>query len=238
MMEILGAISRSIAAFALLLLMSRILGRKALSQMTFFDFSVVITFGSVAANIGIGQNNTFLTSVTVLITMGILGLLSGIIHIKSFRFRKLANSEPLVLIENGQIVDINMKKGRVTMNELNSMLRFQKIFNIADVHYAILENSGTLSVLPKAENKPLTPKDMQMSPVEGGLTKDFVIDGKLMYENIIASNKTDEWVIDELRSNNAVLSDVFYAGLAANGSLYISKRTYKTEEKHGIHGIE
>ena len=93
----------------------------------------------------------------------------------------------------------------------------EALFSIADVHYAILENSGTLSVLPKAENKPLTLKDMQMSLFEGSLTKDFVIDGKLMH----SGKKTDEWVIQELQKHNAVLSDVFYVSLAAYDSLYI-----------------
>ncbi len=238
-MEVLGALLRSVASFILLLTMSRLLGRKALSQMTFFDFAVVITFGSVAANIGIGQENTFVSSVTVLITIGLLGLLSGVLHIKSFRFRKLINSEPIILIDNGQIVDVNMRKGRVTINELNSMLRFQKIFNIADVHYAILENSGTLSVLPKAENKPLTPKDMQIKPQEGGLTKDIIIDGVIMQENLSSANITESWVRNELQKNQiADLSEVFYAGLATNGLLFISKRTFLTKEKHGVHGIE
>jgi len=237
--DILFALLRSTASFILLIIMARLLGRKALAQMTFFDFAVVITFGSVAANIGIGQDNTFHTAVTVLTTFGLLGLLSGFIHIKSFRFRKLINSEPLVIIQNGAILDINMRRGRVTINELNSMLRDKNIFNITDVHYAVLENSGTLSVLPKAESKPLTPKDMQIKPIEGGLTKDVIIDGIIMRENLDSTNLTEAWLLNELRQHaiNDV-KEVYYAGLASNGSLFISKRSKQIIEKHGQHGIE
>ena len=230
---------RSIASYILLIIMARILGRKALSQMTFFDFAVVITFGSVAANIGIGQDNSFHTAITVLITIGLLGVLCGFLHIKSFRFRKLINSEPLVVIKNGQIIDVNMLRGRVTINELTSMLRDKNIFNITDVHYAVLENSGTLSVLPKAESKPLTPKDMQIKPIEGGLTKDIIIDGIIMRENLNSTNLTEEWLLNELKENAIKnVKEVFYAGLASNGSLYISKRSKQHKEKHGQHGIE
>lgn len=213
--------------------MARMLGRKALSQMTFFDFAVVITFGSVAANIGIGQDNSFHTGVTVLITIGLLGLLSGFIHIKSFRFRKLINSEPLVIIKNGEIIDVNMRKGRVTINELNSLLRDKNIFNIMDVNYAVLENSGTLSVLPKAESKPLTPKDIQIKPIEGGLTKDIIVDGIMMIENLNSTDLTESWLLNELKQNaiNDV-NEVFYAELASNGSLYISKRSKQNIERH------
>lgn len=233
------AILRTFFAFIILIAMARILGRKALSQMTFFDFAVVITFGSVTANIGIGRDNSFHTAVTVLITFGLLGLASGQCHIKSFRFRKLINSEPLIIIENGIILDSNMRKGRVTINELHSMLRFKDVFNISDVHYAILENSGTLSVLLKAVNKPLTPKDMQMIPIESGITKDIILDGKIMYENLNSTNMTEEWLLKELDSQGVPdIGEVFYAGLASNGTLYISKRTHDTQEKHGEHGIE
>ena len=237
--DILLAVLRSIASFILLIIMTRILGRKALSQMTFFDFAVVITFGSVAANIGIGQDNSFLTAITVLITIGLLGLLSGFLHIKSFRFRKLINSEPLVIIKDGAIIDVNMHRARVTINELNSMLRDKNIFNITDVHYAVLENSGSLSVLPKADRKPLTPKDMQIKPIEGGLTKDIIIDGIIMRENLSSTNLTETWLLDQLKQNTICnVKDVFYAGLAYNGSLYISKRSNQNIERHGQHGIE
>ena len=223
----------------LLITMARLLGRKALSQMTFFDFAVVITFGSVAANIGIGENNAFHSTVTVLLTIGLLGILSGILHIKSFRFRKLINSEPLVIIKDGQIIEANMLKGKVNINELHSMLRYKNIFDINDVHYAVLENSGALSVLPKAQNKPLTPKDMQIKTTESGLTKDIIIDGTIMRENLDSTNVTEAWLMRELEQNGiSRVEDVFYAGLASNGSLYISKKTYGDKEKHGQHGIE
>ena len=237
--DILFAVLRSTASFILLIIMARILGRKALSQMTFFDFAVVITFGSVAANIGIGQDNSFHIAVTVLITFGLLGLLSGFLHIKSFRFRKLINSEPIVIIKNGEIIDVNMRRGRVTINELNSMLRDKNIFNITDVNYAVLENSGTLSVLPKAESKPLTPKDMQIKPIESGLTKDIIVDGIVMRENLNSTNLTEAWLLNELKQNaiNDV-KEVFYAGLASNGILFISKRSKQNMEKHGQYGIE
>ena len=238
--DILWAILRSVFAVALLLTLTRLLGRKALSQMTFFDFTIVITFGSIAANIGIGGDNSFHTSVTVLITVGLVGLLIGISHVKSFRIRKLVNSEPLVLIENSQIIHANMAKGRITINELNSLLRGKNIFNISEVHYAVLENSGSLSVLPKAQYKPLTPKDLQLKPTESGLTKDIIIDGVILAENLNATNMTEAWLIRELNQNGIHdANEVFYAGLASNGNLYISRRERgQKKEAHGQHGIE
>lgn len=236
--DILFAIVRTIISFTLLIFLTRLLGRKALSQMTFFDFTVVITFGSVTANIGIGQNPSFHSSVTVLICLGLLGTLSGYLHIKNFRFRKLINSEPLVIMQNGDIVLSNMKKARMTLGELTSMLRDKNIFNINEVHYAIIENNGTLSILPKAINKPLTPRDMQMNPNDEGLTKDIIIDGKIMYDNLKSTNLTEKWLINELNNKGIYKTeDVFFAALDSSAKLYVSKGIVGRETP-GQHGIE
>ncbi len=199
--DIINAILRSFTAFVLILVVTRILGRKAIAQMTFLDFAVAITLGSITANIGIAGDNAFHTAITVLITFGFLGYLNDVFHIKSLRFNKLVNSEPIILIQDGLINEKNMERGRVSINELNSLLRDKNIFNISEVHYAIMENSGTLSVLPKTEYKPLTPKDMQIKTLVGGLIKDIIVNGDLMRENLNSTNLTESWLLNQLKQN-------------------------------------
>ncbi len=89
---------RAFFAYVLLLLIVRLMGRKALSQMTFFDFSIIIALGSVTANLAIGQNSTPLSSTVVLLTLGLLAIMTGILHIKSLWVRKITNSEPVTAI--------------------------------------------------------------------------------------------------------------------------------------------
>jgi uncharacterized membrane protein YcaP (DUF421 family) len=145
--DILWAMLRAFIAYILILTVARLMGRKAISQMTFFDFCVAITLGSVTANIGFGGDNSFHAAVTVLLTLGFLSIVTGFLCIKSFAVRKLVNSEPLLLIDNNQVVERNMKKARITMTELTSLLREKNAFNIKDVQEAVLENDGKLSVL-------------------------------------------------------------------------------------------
>lgn len=232
------SIIRTIVSYILLLIVTRLIGRKSISQMTFFDFSIAITLGAVAANIGSGGDNSLTSSITELLTLGVLGLLTGIIHIHSTRIRKLINSEPVVLISNGELVKTNMKKIRLTINELTSLLREKNYFNIADVHYAILENDGKLSVLPKSDKKPLTPFDMQMHPPESGLTKDIIIDGNILYENLEHTNLTEKWLFNELKRKGFTdAKEVFFAALDSSGQLYVSKGI-EGQEQHGQYGIE
>lgn len=233
-----GALVRTILAFLLLIVVARFMGRKAISQMTFFDFAVAITLGSVTANIGLGGDNKFSTGVTVLITLALLGISSSLIHIKSFRIRKLMNSEPVVVISNGELIKKNMRKIRLSLNNLNSLLRQKNCFNISDVHFAVMESEGELSVLLKADKQPLTPADMQMHPPEKGLTRELIIDGVIKYENLACTNLTEKWLLNELETNGIhSVKEVFFAALDCFGKLYISKGGKRTEHP-GEYGIE
>lgn len=110
------------------LILSRFLGRKLVSQMTFFDYIVGIMIGSAAVNATTFEDNPPLFAFVMLIAICILTLLIDIIHMKSIRIRKFVDSEPVVIIEKGKIIDKNMKKIRLTLDELTMMLRENSFF--------------------------------------------------------------------------------------------------------------
>lgn len=236
---IINSVLRAIFAYLLLLIVARLMGRKALSQMTFFDFSIIITLGSVTANLAMGQNNSFASSTSVLITLGSLAILTGYLHIKSLWIRKLTNSEPITAIENGKINDKNLKKIRFTVDELTSLLRQKNVFNYSDVEFGIIENDGQLSVLPKSQKAPLTPSDLNIPTNYKGLTKDLIIDGKILNENLDSVHLDEKWLITQI-SNQGIshVSKVFYAGLDSSGTLYVSVKQPNKDERPGQHGIE
>lgn len=210
-----------------------------ISQMTFFDFAVGITIGSVVANASLGPYNASLPAgITVLVVLTALVVLIDYVHIKSFCFRKLVDSEPLVVIEKGHIVDKNLERERFTLKELTALLREKNIFNIADVEFAVLEHDGKLSVLPKSPKRPLKPSDMNITPPYQGLTKDVVLDGIIMKENLKDAKLTREWLMNQLRLYGIEdIKEVFYAGVDSSQNLYVSKRNIK-QEKDGKYGIE
>lgn len=236
---IMNSILRTIVAYLLLLVVARLMGRKALSQMTFFDFAVIITLGSVTANLAMGQNSTPVSAATVLLTLGTLAIITGYLHIKSSWFRKLTNSEPVTAIENGRIIDKNLKRVRFTMNELTTLLREKNVFNYADVEFAIIENDGQLSVLPKSQKAPLTPSDLNISTGYKGLTKDLIMDGKVLEENLKSIKLDESWLSTQL-SNKGIynVEQVFYAGLDSAGNLYVSVKQPFDHEYPGQYGIE
>jgi len=121
-----------------------------------------------------GKSNS-VTAPSVMLTIVGLGVVTDYLHTKSFLSRKVANSESLVLIRNGELVKDNMQKGRVTINDLTTMLRQKNAFNIADVEFALLENDGKLSVQPKSQKQPLTPSGLNIPTSYKGLTNECQI---------------------------------------------------------------
>lgn len=236
--DILNSGVRTIFAFILALILTRFMGRKAISQMTFFDFVVAITLGSVTATIAISSPTSIYSPTTALVVFALLTVLVDFIHIKSIKFQKLVESEPVVLISNGFIINQNMKSVRISLQDLTTLLREKNIFNIADVEFAIMENDGKLSVLPKSQKQPVTPSDLNINTTFKGLTKDIIVDGKLLMNNLIDASLDKGWLMTQLSSkgiNN--IEQVFYAGLDTSGNLYVSQKNF-SNEKPGKYGIE
>ncbi|QCJ44632.1 DUF421 domain-containing protein [Bacillus sp. S3] len=227
-------ILKGIGLYVLALFLTRKIGTKLISQMNFFDFIMGVSMGSIVANAVIDKQFATFSAITTLILFTILTLFTGYLSLKNLTLRKLINSEPVTLVENGAIVDENMKKIKWTINELKMKLREKNAFNVADVEFAIMETDGNLSVLPKSDKKPLTPSDMNIQTTSSGLEKDIIIDGTIMEENLTSTGLDKEWLTSELNKQNIKdCSEVFYAGLDNRKKLYISKinRTNKETVK-------
>ncbi len=237
--NVISTVLRSVAVYCLALLLARLIGRKLISQMTFFDFIVGISMGSIVANAMIGKEASTLSSVIALITMSMLTIGIAYVHMKSFKARKIMNSEPTTIVHNGIIIEENMKNIRLTINELMMKLREKNAFNLADIEFAIMETDGQLSVLSKADKRPVTPEQMNIKVNSTGLMKDIIIDGVLMEENLKGTELDKSWVISQLKRQDIKdIYEVFYAGMDESKILYISKRPKKKKELHGQYGIE
>ena len=235
---ILMTLIRSGLVYLLMLVLTRIMGRKLISEMTFFDFVVGITIGATASTLASGPKANAAISTTVLVTFALLGVATGYLSLKSRRFRKLVNSEPVTMIANGRIIEPNLRKTRVTLTELLRLLREKDIFNLSDVEFALMEPNGKLSVLPKSQKQPVTPSDLHLETVYHGLTKDLILDGRIMRENLKDAHLEEGWLMEQLnRQGIATVEEVFYAGLDSSGGLYISRKG-AIKETTGKYGIE
>ncbi|WP_445683697.1 YetF domain-containing protein [Sporosarcina sp. FSL K6-3457] len=214
---------RTTLAFIVLLIMARVMGKKQISQLTFFHYVTGITIGSIAAEIA-GQNETpFVDGVIAMIWWALLTLLMSYIALKSKKARILLDDKPTIVMFEGKIIEEAMKKSRLHLNDLNMMLREQSIFSIKDVHFAILETNGNLSVLKKAGQEPATKKDVNApAPEPKYIPSEIISDGEIIKKNLTELNLTEEWVYAQLKKQGiGKVEQVFYAEIQMDGSLHI-----------------
>lgn len=216
---------RSTSTYIILLILGRLIGRKLISRITFFDFIVGITMGSIAVRIALGsQESPFLAAISVSV-IAILVVITDYLDIKSIKFRNLVDGEPIILISNGKLLDYNLKKVRITINKLMAQLREKDIFSFDDVAVALIESDGELTVLPKVNKQPVTIGDLNIAAKYNGLITDIIIDGKIMYDNLQNTNHDEQWIKEQLNAYNVTdAKEVFYAGLNSADVFYVSKK--------------
>jgi len=212
---------RTIAAFVLLMVTSRILGKQTISNMTFHDFVSGITLGAIAANLAFNNKlNHWLTVVSLLMFFGISFLVSKI-ALKNRTWNRWVSGTPTVVIENGKILEGNMRKIRYTLDSLAQSLREKDIFNMEEVEYACLEDHGKLSVKKKSEYEWVTRKDLKLhaAPVQS-FPVELIMDGRIIEDNLARNGLTVQWLEKTLRQRNKSVSDVFYGVRGTQNQLY------------------
>ncbi|MFW2489651.1 DUF421 domain-containing protein [Clostridium chromiireducens] len=224
MNEGLVVLVRSIIAFFSLLIFAKILGKQQISQLTFFDYALGITIGSIAATLTTDLSSRAWPHFVGLLTWCLLGYLMEYVTEKWRYAAKYIEGEPTIVIMNGKIMENALKKMKYTAADLMGLLRVKDVFDLSQVDFAIIEPNGQLSVLKKPEYEPLTPKDMSILKAPSGISTELIYDGILINENLKQLNKTEKWLMAQLKMHEIKdVSEVFIATLTPSGSLYIDK---------------
>lgn len=225
---VLYSILRTIMVYILMLILTRAMGRMLISQITFFDFIIAIVLGSVARVFAVDSDAPKYSSFIVLVTFTILTLIINYMDMKSIKFRRLINDEPIIVVKNGKIMDKNLCKVPLSINDLLMLLREKDVFDICEVEIALVEYDGRLSVLLKSEKQPVTAENLNMQTKYKSLMVDIIIDGKVIEKNLFNENKDMQWLRSKLNSRNIKnIKDVFYAGLDSSGQIYASLKSTK-----------
>ena len=146
---------RGVISYFSLLIFSRILGKEQISQLTFFDYILGITIGSIASELTVDLSSRAWPHWVGLLTWAGLGYIMRTISLKWRYAAKYLEGEPVIVIMNGKIMDDVLKKMRFALSDILGLLRDKDIFDLNEVEYAILEPSGKISVLKKPEYLPV-----------------------------------------------------------------------------------
>lgn len=213
---------RTVTAFFVLFLLTRLMRSRSLSQFTYYDYIMGITIGSIAAVLAVDDSLPFFYPVLAMIIFASLTAFVSYLTTKSLKVRRFFSGTPTILVYKGKIVEKNMKDRHVDINELLSECRAGGYFDLADIEFAVMEMNGKLSVLPKSEKQPVTPKDMQLHPSKAVLTANIIIDGKIMEDNLSAVGKDKEWLNQQLSDNKVEdIKEVFLATANQHGQFSV-----------------
>lgn len=217
-------IVRSVIAFITLLLFTRILGKQQVGQLSAFEYITGITIGSIAGSLSIDLTTKPLPQFIGLAVWVFLVFSLQYLAIKIRWFSKVVDDQPIIVIQDGKILEQNLRKTRYRYDELTAHLRDKNIFDISQVKLALLEVNGKLSVLKHPLYEPVTLKDLNIAPSMNGLMIEVIQDGIIIEENLQNSNKTKDWLLQQLKMQGIQdLKEISYAVILPNDQLYVDK---------------
>lgn len=213
---------RSIVSVCVLFALTRLMGKKQISQLSFFDYVVGITIGSIAANFAIDPEMPYEYAIISLVIYALFPIVVSFITLNTMAGRRILGGTPTILIQNGKLIEKNLKKSKYNVNDILEECRMKGAFSISDVEFAILETSGQVSVLLKARKQPLTPENMNIKVSGKGLSAELIIDGKIMHEHLALVKHDEKWLLEELNKMNIDSpKEVLLASLDSDGKINI-----------------
>ena len=217
---------RTLILYPLLLLVVRLMGKRQLGQMEPAEFVVAMLLADLAAVPMQDFGIPLLSGLLPILTLLALSLLLSQLSLRSLRLRALICGTPTVLIRGGKLQQDAMRKNRFTIDELMEELREQGVTRIEDVKYAVLENSGQLTVFPWTAQQPPTAEQLGLG-LEDDVTLPMVIinDGRVIHRNLTACGRDENWLRKQLsREKASSPREIFLLTLDEQGQVFCVRK--------------
>lgn len=215
-------ILRAGIAFFFLLAVAKLLGQRTISQLRLLDFVIALVIGNIIAH-PLSDENLGLKGSIISTTVLVVLYLGGIFSILKFpALRKLINSSPIIIVQDGEILNKGLKKARISIDVLLEELREEKVENVKKVALAIWEADGKISVFLYPRYEPITPSSLQMETEPFDLPRTIIKEGKIEYNELKQINRDEGWVVSSLKSlYQTEVKNVLLATLDKKGNLKV-----------------
>lgn len=222
---------RTILILIILFFITKLLGKKQISQLNLFDYIVGITIGSIAADISLDLEKNLIAGIVSLILYGIISYIIAKVTMKSVKLRRFISGVPTILMENGKIIESGLKKSKLDINDFLAEARTQGYFDLDEIDTAIMEINGSISFLPKEKDKPSSKNDVNAKLKNTGMIANVIIDSKYMENNVKAIGKDKEWLDHELKVlGYKNYEDILLATCDNNGKVMVYRKNVKPEK--------
>ena len=222
--ELFNVVIRGLLSLITLFLVTKLIGKKQVSQLSLFDYVIGISIGNFAAEMTINLESEELYGIIAVLLFGGIAYLVSVGTMKSIKLRRFFMGSPTILIEHGKILQDNFYKVKYDINDMLEQCRVNGYFDISEIDYAIVEANGELSILAKSEYLPVNRNDMKLKVSKNGLCANVIIDGKVMYNNLKKINKDEKWLNKELKLKGKDISDIILATVDINDKVVFYER--------------
>lgn len=214
-------IIRTLILYIAVVMVMRIMGKREIGQLQPFELVVALMIAELAAIPMQDTGIPLLSGIIPIIILMVAQVGLSYVSMKSLQARNIICGRPSVVIDNGKLVESELRYLRYNINDLLEQLRCKNFPNIADVEFAILETNGQLSVIPKSQKRALQPEDLKIETEYEGLPLTLIVDGQLNEQNLHKANLNKEWLIAELAKFGINdIKKVFFASLDTAGNLF------------------
>lgn len=224
-------VPRSIGSLVFLFFITKLMGKKQVSELSLFDYVIGISIGNFTAEMVMNFDYQYINGIVAIFSFGLFSYMVSICTMKSIALRRFIIGVPTILIEDGKINIEGLKKAKLDINDLLEECRGMNYFDISEINYAILEVNGKLSVLPKADYKNPTLKDLNIKKEPTSLSANVIIDGNLMKENLENINKSVDWLNKELKKQGHTNYDNILLATITNQTVTVYEKREMTAKK-------
>lgn len=222
MIEVIQVIITALGSAITLFILSKLMGNREMSQLSIFDYINSITIGSIAAEMATCEFTDALKPFTAMIVFAILNITLSLVTNKSLKLRRLIAGKPSTLYDKGQIYYKNLSKAKMDLGEFLTQCRVNGYFDLSNIQTAILESNGKISFLPVSDMRPVTGKDLNITPTQDELVANVIMDGNIMHKNLKYMGKNEQWLYKQLRIHDINdISEVFLATCDSNNKLCV-----------------
>lgn len=212
------SIIRTILLYVFIILAVRLMGKRQISDLQPSELVITLVISDIAAIPMQNTSQPLLSGIVPVLVLVALEIAASIFMMKNSTFRKLICGSPIVVIRDGELLQNQMRRLRLTTEDLCVQLRQQNIFSIEDIQYCIVETNGSVSVLEKPESRKPTAKDFGIEIEDNKIETVVVNDGQILDNSLNLCLKKKEDVYEILQKENAKLKDVFLLTMDALGN--------------------
>ena len=232
MMQLIQTVFCAAVSLLAMFLLSRVTGRRQLSQMSYFDYINGITVGSIAAELAVcrGENWALILLAMVIYTAVVLAV--SLASNKWLALRRFVEGKPILLLEKGKLYEKNLAAARLDIHELLTLARCEGYFDLSQIEAAVWETNGKVSFLPKAQHRPLTPQDMALPVQQQSLCAVVIADGCVMEDCLHDAGRDARWLQQRLREEGLQTGDVVLAAVDGQGSFTVFERQGERVVRH------